>query len=184
MVSIVFTADPGEHAAGLRELLAVADDEFHPPLSGRDGTTQTAGLDERRNDALDDYLGDLLSQPLVAALDGDRLVGFLSFRRGYETEALGEFAPSNYASTLIVHPDYRRRGYARRLYHRLLTDVPERYRDPYVTTRTWSTNESHLSLLDELGFENLATIEDDRGEGIHTVYYGIPVDEYDPEVVA
>jgi hypothetical protein len=51
--------------------------------------------------------------------------------------------------------------------------------DPYATTRTWSTNASHLDLLDELGFDLIKRVEDDRGDGIDTVYYGIEIDEFE-----
>lgn len=180
MTEIRFTSDGRAFGSDIRTLLELADDEFHPPLSGREGTTQTSGLDSRQNDALDDYHEDVLSQLLVLAIDGDDLAGFLSFRHGYEADALGDFVPANYVSTIIVHPDERRQGHGRSMYEKLLTDIPDRVRDPYVTTRTWSTNHSHLSLLDELGFRTITTIEDDRGDGIDTVYYGIPAGEYAP----
>lgn len=178
MARIAFVRDASPHADAIGALLERTDDEFHPPLSVRTGPTQTAGLDERRTDGLDDYLDSCLEQPFVLALDGDRLAGFLSVRPGYRIDALSEYAPSTYASTLVVHPDDRRQGYARRLYHALLTDLPEVVRDPYVTTRTWSENEAHRRLLDELGFDLVTRIPDDRGEGIDTVYYGIDVADY------
>lgn len=182
MVRVEFVRDATAYGEDIRELLELTDEEFYPPLSARDGTTQTSGLDERRNDALDDYFQECIDQLFVLAIENGRAVGFLSFRQGYETDALEGYTPSNYVSTIAVHPDYRRRGCARRMYETLLTDVPDAVRDPYVTTRTWSTNDSHLALLGELGFENVATIQDDRGAGIHTVYYAIEVDEYDPSV--
>lgn len=179
MTRITFMPDADPYAEDIRELLVLTDDEFHPPLSGRDGPTQTSDLDAERNDAIDDYHEEVMEQPFILALADDQVVGFLAFRHEYETSELGDYAPSNYASTLVVHPDHRRQGYARQMYDLLLTDLPEAYQNQYVTTRTWSENDSHLTLLDELGFQNLTTIEDDRGEGIHTVYYGIDVSKYD-----
>jgi ribosomal protein S18 acetylase RimI-like enzyme len=181
MAHIEFLADAEQYADDIRELLVLTDEEFHPPLSGRDGPTQTSDLDTERNDAIDDYLDEMMAQPFLLALDDDRVVGVLAFRHGYEADALGDFAPSNYASTLVVHPDHRRRGYARRMYDRLLADLPPAYRSQYVTTRTWSENETHQPLLDDLGFQRIRTIENDRGEGVHTVYYGIDVAEYDSD---
>lgn len=181
MARIEFMADADPYAEDIRNLLVLTDDEFHPPLSGRDGPTQTNDLDAERNDAIDDYHEEVMEQPFIFTLDHDRVVGFLAFRHGYDADAVGDYSPSNYASTLVVHPDHRRQGYARQMYEVLLTELPEEYQSQYVTTRTWSENESHLNLLDELGFKNLTTIEDDRGEGIHTVYYGIDVDTYDGE---
>lgn len=40
-----------------------------------------------------------------------------------------------------------------------------------VTTRTWSTNHSHIHVLMKLGFELVKKIDNSRGEGVDTVYY-------------
>ncbi|MFC7021250.1 MULTISPECIES: GNAT family N-acetyltransferase [Haloarcula] len=180
MVTVEFVRDPRPYGSEIRRLLAEANDEFVPPLASREGTTQTAGLDEQRNDALEDYHEQCMDQSFVLAHADDDVYGFLSFRQDYATEALGDYIPSNYVSTIIVDEARRREGYARRMYETLLTDLPPSARAPYVTTRTWSTNDGHLTLLEELGFECLARLEDDRGEGIDTVYYGIAADEFDP----
>lgn len=179
MTTIEYVSDPRDYGAEIYRLLDVADDEFVPPLSSREGTTQTDGLDEARNDALEEYYEQCLEQSFVLASDGDDVHGFLSFRPDYDVEAVRPYAPSAYVSTIIVDPDRRREGYARAMYHELLTGVPAEVEEPYVTTRTWGTNDSHLRLLDELGFELLTRLEDDRGEGIDTVYYGIAVDEFE-----
>lgn len=171
MAETSFHRNAATFGSGIRRILELTEDEFHPPLSGREGTTQTADLNETRNDALDDYYDDLMDQRFVLTLEDDRVVGFLSFRQEYRTDVLEAYSPSNYVSTVAVHPDERRQGYARRMYRTLLNDIPESVRSPCITTRTWSTNQSHLALLAELGFENVATLRNDRGEGIHTVYY-------------
>lgn len=178
MATVEYVSDPRTYGPEIRRLLAAAEDEFVPPLSAREGTTQTAGLDERRNDALDEYYEQCIDQSFVLARDGDDVFGFLSFRTGYAIDELGEYAPSSYVSTIIVDPAHRRDGYAREMYRELLTDVPSAVRDPYVTTRTWGSNDRHLNLLGDIGFELLTRIEDDRGEGIDTVYYGIAVEEF------
>lgn len=178
MATIEYHHDIAEYSGGVRELLALTEDEFHPPLSGREGTTQTSGLNEEQNDALDDYLKDLLDQQFVLALN-DGVVGFLSFRQDYTAEPISQYSPSEYVSTVAVHPEERRQGYAQQMYHTLLTDLPEDIYNSYVTTRTWSTNYSHLNLLDELGFKNVATIPNDRGEDVDTVYYAIAYDAYE-----
>lgn len=164
----------------VKRLLVSADDEFVPPLSGRDGTTQREGLAETGetpeadvDEAIESYHEQCMDQHLIAAHEDGELRGFMSFRTGYETPELDEYQPSNYISTIVVDPAYRRRGLARRMYEVILTEIPPSVRSPYVTTRTWSTNRSHLRLLEELQFENVETIPNDRGEGIDTVYYGI-----------
>jgi ribosomal protein S18 acetylase RimI-like enzyme len=173
MVTVEYVSNPREYGDEIRRLLRAGDEEFVPPLSAREGTTQTSGLDESRNDALDEYYQQCIEQSFILAhTDGD-VLGFLSFRDGYEADALGEYTPATYVSTIIVDPEHRREGLARRMYLELLTAIPESLHQPYITTRTWSTNDNHLNLLEELGFELLTRIEDDRGEGIDTVYYGL-----------
>lgn len=179
MVTVEYVATPRAYGEAIQRLLEAAEDEFVPPLSAREGTTQTSGLDEQRNDALEDYYEQCIDQSFILAHDGEAVVGFLSFRQDYAIEELGDYSPSAYVSTIIVDPAHRREGYARRMYRTLLTDVPDDVQEPYVTTRTWDSNVRHLQLLDELGFELLTRIEDDRGEGIDTVYYGIAVDDFD-----
>jgi ribosomal protein S18 acetylase RimI-like enzyme len=178
MTRVEYHRDATDYRAEVRDLLALTDAEFHPPLSVRDGPTQTADLDGARDSSIEAYVDSMIGQQFLLVLDGATLAGVQSFRTGYDADALGVHTPATYASTLVVHPDYRRAGHARRLYRRLLTD-PVGAGDPYVATRTWSTNDAHLSLLDELGFECVATLEDDRGEGIDTVYYALDAAEPD-----
>ena len=179
MITVEYISGPESYGDEIRRLLAAADDEFVPPLSAREGTTQTEGLSEQRNDVLDEYYEQCIDQSFILAYEADTVYGFLSFKRGYDIEEFGQYTPSTYVSTVIVDPDTRREGYARAMYEELLTNTPEEIRDPYVTTRTWSTNDRHLNLLDDLGFELLERVEDDRGDGIDTVYYGIEVEQFD-----
>lgn len=178
MIRVEYTSDPKTYGDEIKRLLAAADEEFVPPLSAREGTTQTEGLSEQRNDALDEYYEQCIGQSFIMVYENETVYGFLSFRQDYEISELGKYTPSTYVSTIIVDPDARQEGHARSMYRELLTNLPEEVRDPYVTTRTWSTNNRHLNLLDDLGFELLNRIEDDRGNGIDTVYYGIEVEEF------
>lgn len=179
MVNIQYVDEPEQYGDEIRRLLEVADEEFVPPLSGREGTTQTDGLQEQRNNALDEYYEECINQSFILAHEEETVQGFLSFRQGYKNETLGSYSPSSYISTIIVDPTERRKGYARSMYDELLTNTSDTVLGQYVTTRTWSTNENHLDLLDDLGFRLLTRIEDDRGNGIDTVYYGIEVSHYE-----
>ncbi|QSG02937.1 GNAT family N-acetyltransferase [Natranaeroarchaeum sulfidigenes] len=180
MTTIDYISETERFSDGIRELLVAADDEFVPRLSAREGTTQREGLADASSadtedvgDAIESYHSQCLDQHLIACHDRGDIRGFMSFREGYRTSELEGYQPSNYISTVIVSPDYRRRGFARKMYKRILSDLPPGIECPYVTTRTWSTNHSHLSLLEELGFENVTNLPDDRGDGIDTVYYAI-----------
>jgi ribosomal protein S18 acetylase RimI-like enzyme len=181
MVSIDIRRDATPVGDEIRRLLREASDEFVPPLAGREGTTQSDDLDDTDGGDLDAYYRQCLAQTFVVARVDGSLAGFLSFRHDYSHEALDGYCPANYVSTIIVDRAHRRQGIATRLYRALLTDLPSALELPYVATRTWSTNDSHLSLLDELGFERIETVPDDRGEGIDTVYYAIDVASFDPD---
>lgn len=178
MTTTEYIPEAGRFSDGVRRLLVASDDEFVPPLSAREGTTQRDGLADASDAdsvdrSIDAYHSQCVSQHLIVCHDGGDLRGFMSFRDGYRTPELDGFQPSNYVSTIVVAPEHRRRGVAREMYERILSELPSKIQSPYVTTRTWSTNRSHLSLLEELGFENVATLPDDRGDGIDTVYYAI-----------
>lgn len=167
---------PGELSSDLKDGLAkifdqVAD-EFVPPLTARSGTTQ-AGLKDLGQVEDGGYFEEMLEQDAILAFRGGRLAGFLSFRAPYFDENLERVCPCIYVSTLAVGKDHRRAGVARALYGYLFA-LPLTPKLPkWLVLRTWSTNENHLGLLAELGFEEKLTIPDDRGEGIHTIYLAV-----------
>ena len=41
----------------------------------------------------------------------------------------------------------------------------------FIATRTWSTNKTHIKILTDLGYKVILTIKNDRGKGLHTVYF-------------
>lgn len=172
MVNYELHRDGHEAERAITRLLERADEEFVPPLSARTGTDQRDGLEDGTGEDLTPYLDSALDHTYVLALVQGEVVGFLSVHDGYEIPELEGYLPSNYVSTVVVHPDHRRNGYARELWKRALSGLPEAYRQPYVTTRTWSTNDSHIALLEELGFETVTRVPDDRGPGVDTVYFG------------
>jgi len=48
--------------------------------------------------------------------------------------------------------------------------------DPYLATKTWSTNDAHSSLLRDRGFREVKRVPDDRRDGVDTVYFACPTD--------
>lgn len=163
-----------DHADALRRLLTDADDEFVPPLSARGGTLESRlGPAQARAAGIDDYLAAVLEQRLLVAEDATGVVGFVSYRPGHVVTVAGHdpVGPAAYVSTIVVAPAARRRGLARALYETLFVEV--RHDEPgagAVATRTWSGNDSHLTLLESLGFVEVIRLADDRGPGIDTVY--------------
>ena len=79
-----------------------------------------------------------------------------------------ETLPNLYASTCVVHPDYRGQGLMGRFYEAMIDSFPH----CGIYTRTWAGNASHLRTLDKLGFRLICLLKDHRGPGIDTVYYG------------
>ncbi|MET8092201.1 GNAT family N-acetyltransferase [Micromonospora sp. NPDC005220] len=164
-------------APAIAEILTQVDAEFVPPLSSRASTTTkslTGAPDVpgggRAAPAL--YLNAVLAQHVIlAALNGE-VTGLLSFRAGHTEPLLSDWSPCDYVSTIAVLPEARRQGIARGLYAHLFAQTTST--SPHVATRTWSTNDSHLSLLAELGFRCVANLSDHRGPGIDTVYYVRP----------
>jgi len=148
------------------DLVVLGDKEFIPPLSARFSTTQQT-LAGAEGNGIDSYFEEMKQQSFVLALEEGKVAGFMSFRENYENEHLPK-GENLYASTCVVHPDFRGRGMMRGFYEAMIAAFPARP----IYTRTWHENIGHLKVLSRLDFVLLETIENDRGPGIHTVYYG------------
>ena len=149
-------------------LLEQADGEFIPPLSARGSTTQQdLAANEAVSTGVLDYYETMAQQPAILAVEDGRCLGFMAFKIDYACPQSPGF-PNLYASTCVVHPDFRGRGMMRGFYEAMIAAFPTRP----IYTRTWHENIGHLKVLGRLGFTLLETLENDRGPGIHTVYYG------------
>ena len=146
-------------------LLEAADKEFIPPLSSRGSTTQQT-LADTNNNGIADYFDEMKQQCFVLALEGEQVAGFMSFRKDYSCD----YVPAEknlYASTSVVHPDFRGQGLMKKFYMAMIASYPERP----IYTRTWHENTPHLHVLAKLGFEQIAELKNHRGPGVHTVYF-------------
>lgn len=172
-IKLLFGGIGSDERHTIEQLVELCATEFVPPLGSWGRSSQAEGLEDEADSesSLSAYVEKLCSQQFVLAYDSDTVVGYLSFRHGYATDQIKEYSPSNYAASMIVHPDYRRQGIARSMYQSLLEDLPSEFALPYVTTRTWAENDAHITLLKELGFSLVTRIPDDRGPGVDTVYY-------------
>lgn len=157
--------------SGIRSLLAATDEEFVPPLTSDARTGVARGDDEGGLGTIDEYLERCLDRPMVGAFDDGDLVGFASLSRVIDLTALEGYLPSLHVEIIAVDDHARGQGIATEMYRCLLTDPPEEGAAPHVSTKTWSTNHAHLAILDDLGFECVERVPDDRGRGIDTVYY-------------
>ncbi|PMC75150.1 MULTISPECIES: GNAT family N-acetyltransferase [unclassified Brachybacterium] len=164
-------ADVGE----VWRLLHAADGEFIPPLSARESSTvqELSEPDPTRlrtaPEGPREYFASMREQQFLLVRDEQgAVIAFMSFRPDYELPVQGFDAPCWYITTLVVDPPHRRRGISRALYAVMLHAA--QLADRLVATRTWSTNDGHLALLDQLGFRVLERLVDDRGPGLDTLY--------------
>ncbi len=155
----------------LHELLILGDKEFIPPLSSRSSTTQQ-GLHSAQGNGIELYFEEMKEQSFVLALKEDRLCGFMSFRINHKGAHIDE-KENLYASTSVVHPDFRGQGLMTSFYKEMIKAYPKKP----IYTRTWHENYGHLKVLGRLGFRQIEFLENDRGNGIHTVYYCRKPDE-------
>lgn len=151
-------------------LLVACDDEFCPPLSQRYSTHQAelsphdAPASQPANGPLL-YFNEMKQQSFVLAREDGRLVGFLSYIADHRIPYADE--PSAYISTVLVDPRDRGKGIGSSLYAYLENEL----HPGLITLRTWSTNKSQIALLHKRGYEVIKVLENDRGDGIDTVYF-------------
>ena len=155
----------------LLDIMTLCDKDFVPPLSARQSTSDQSFCAETvsKNGVLA-YLEDMLRAQILAAIEGDKLLGFVAFKRDVTSEIIGaETLPNLYICTLMLSASARGKGLASQMYAHLFDTL---YPGVDLYTRTWSTNAAHLKILTHFGFSLIKRIENDRGEGIDTVYYG------------
>lgn len=170
-------------ADSVRELLVLCDKEFIPPLSFRNSSTQKdfSGSSQSPNEisGITLYLNDLMKQNNIFVLDGENLIAFMSFKPNHFKFPFDTIIEpnevNNYISTLIVHPKYRRFHIAYRLYDYIENLLNNDNMMACISTRTWSTNVSHINLLKKRGYKFIYSAKNDRtdneGNIVDTVYY-------------
>lgn len=154
----------------LRQLLEENDSAFVPPLSARCNTTQTDFQSAiPSNSGVDAYFGQMMKQAILAVLEKDELLGFVSFVENFTSDAIEQVSqPNIYISTVLVQSYARGKGVTKKAYDYLFNNLfPERS----IYTRTWSTNTAHIKILSAFDFAEIKRIFNDRGEGIDTVYF-------------
>ena len=152
-------------------MIAACDHEFVPPLSQRHGPTQTDFSGAlQTEDNLPAYYAEMRKNEILAAFEGEELLGFVAFKRDMTNQYLtAETLPNLYVAVLLVKPSARGMGLTSKMYRYLFGEL---HPNTNLYTRTWSTNAAHAAILRKFGLEIVIRIENDRGEGIDTVYFG------------
>lgn len=177
------------------DMLTECDHEFIPPLSLR-STTTDSNLNLATPDKLaapTQYFEVLKSQCFILVFakspsNGTNLAGFLSYipNYSYTNSDKTKTISAQYISTIVVAPAYRNQGIARQLYEELIKRSPGKD----LLTRTWSSiskphsNESHITVLTQLGFQLFDRIKNGRGQDIDTVYYHLYIKSNDKETLS
>lgn len=154
--------------------LCIAKDEFIPPLNRRSGTMDLLSpaselMPEAGPVA---YFSQLRDQSLLLASADQSPVGFMSIREESPVDRIPGCPTGHYISTIIVDPQHRGKGVCRGMYEELfrLRSAGRLSNAPFIT-RTWSTNASHIPLLNQLNFSCVYKLADDRGPHIDTWYF-------------
>ncbi len=153
----------------IMNMLIESDNEFVPPLSARNSTTQSDFSDTKNvSGGITAYFDELRKQKLLVAVEDGRLIAFVSFKENFANGTItDEELPNIYISTLLVNACGRGKGLTQKMYEFLF----KKYQNSNVFTRTWSTNSAHIKILSKFNFETFLVLKDDRGKGIDTVYF-------------
>ncbi len=158
---------PKNYKNDVKQLLEMCNEDFVPKLSARNSSTQSDfDASTEGNSSLDGYFKCICTQVNYFLIENKKVVAFMSCIENYVSSVI-QASPNMYISTLIVHHDYRKRGYASRIYEYVIKKNSKKH----IYTRTWSENNSHINILLSRNFHEFERIEDDRGPNIDTVYY-------------
>lgn len=152
------------------EILTLSDKDFVPPLSTRTGTLQK-DLKSVKNSSsgVFNYYSQMNSQKILCVIENGLVLGFVSYIEDFVNEVItAEKTPNIYVSTLLLRVEARGQNLTYKMYDYLFNNL---YQNRNIFTRTWSTNISHLKILQKFEFEELLRKKDDRGAGIDTVYF-------------
>ena len=151
------------------QICVKADTDFVPPLSARTDTIQKfrdiPNVPNSNGPKI--FFEEIKKEQFIFIINNGRIEGFMSFIKDYEMHAGDEIIICDYITTIIIDSRNRNKGYTKKMYDMILNERKDRT----IGTRTWSTNHSHLHILDKLGFKLVHTDKDDRGVNIDSVYY-------------
>jgi len=161
-----------EHEKDVWEIMKESDKDFIPPLSARVDTThkfysEKSFKNEKQEGGPIKYFEEIKKENFVLVLKNGKVEGFMSFIKDYPLSIDEEIVICDYITTIIINSKSRNKGYTKKMYDKILNERKQRK----MATRTWSLNNSHMHILDKLGFKLVKRDKDDRGVNIDTVYY-------------
>jgi len=163
---------------GVWEILCECDNEFVPPLSSRNSSSQKdlrlgpGAAGSRVSDKPTAYFEELRKQQFIIAKSDGKVAGFMTFKTGYICDALSDFGTSNYITTVCVRKESRRQGILAGMYDMTENGLPAGVDSARISTRTWSQNDAHINALMKRGYSVIKRLPDDRLPGINTLYFG------------
>lgn len=110
------------------------------------GSSEIPALSETE----EDFLSDFSEWTVIRLTDGEILAGAIRYRLKGEILEIGR---------LMIHPDYRRRGLAKKLLQEVGEKFPGREKLLYTCTRSWT----NIRLYEQAGFSPVKTILEDSG---------------------
>lgn len=168
-VKYVGIIEKDSYKKDIYDLMVLCDQDFVPPLSARNSSSQKDLTSYTMSETGPiTYFNEMIQQHFVLAFDQDKVVGFMTFKPNFDCL---DYKDTIYATTSIVHPDYRGNHFLSKFYDTLEHQLPEGIRKDYVTLRTWSGNEKQFYMLEKRGYKQIKVLKNDRGEGIDTVYF-------------
>ena len=151
------------------QICVKADTDFVPPLSARTDTIQKFKdiPNVPNSNGPKVFFDEIKKEQFIFIINEGKIEGFMSFIKDYELHLDDEIIICDYITTIIIDSKNRNKGYTKKMYDVILSERKEKN----IATRTWSTNHSHMHILDKLGFKLVRTDKDDRGKNIDSVYY-------------
>lgn len=164
-IKLLTETEKAHYGEQIFALLREADADFVPPLSARFPEAKNEADGVRR------YFDEMLTANLLATLEGDTLLGFVAFRENISGNYIPEGTfPNLYIGTAVITREARGMHLTTRMYEYLFDVLRPDYS---CFTRTWSTNAAHIAILTRMGFSLTKRVENDRAEGIDSVYFGL-----------
>ncbi len=160
------------------DILCQCNEEFYPKLSARNSSSQKNLKDTSIQGAEDTpivYYEEMIQQDFILAYEENEVVGFMTFKKNYECDSLSSFGKSLYITTVCVNKKKRGQGIMKALYHAMEKEVTEICGCNRISTRTWSLNVAQTHELSKRGYKTICVLEDDRGPGVDTIYFGIVI---------